>query len=320
MSSETLDQSTATQPVLSIVILTFNHEKFIGKCLDRILSIADNKTEIVILDDGSTDTTVSVIERYLSLMPNLRLLRQKNTGNISHNTKKLLEQAVGEFVTFLSGDDMLGEDFPIKSIVELFNRNSDCFAILTPGILLDAGPRRYLNSSRLDRILETENPAIVLRQHLRRRVSRIFLQGVTIRRELLTLSGMPSESNLDDDYEFIFRLFLALDFYKKTFIYLKSTHWEYRIHSENLHKNGVRQLEITLRVIQKQIPPRKTLLFRYDVPTTNSRQELQQALNIIAEHTSNIIGLYLSLHVRLLYLHGKLKRTLSNSPSKNEIK
>lgn len=317
MSDKSLDPSMVTTPVLSIVILTFNHEKFIGECLERVLSIADRETEIVILDDGSTDTTVSVIERYIDLMPDIRLIRQANTGNISQNTKRLLEQARGEFVTFLSGDDLLGKDFSIKSILELFDWNSDCFAILTPGILLGATPSRFLNSSRLHRILETENPSTVLRLHLRRRVSRIFLQGVTIRRKLLSFSGMPSENYLDDDYEFIFRLFLALDFYKKTFIYLTSNHWEYRVHSENLHKNGLRQLETTLRVIQRQVPKLNTFWFRYDVPRTDSREELQQALRIIAENTTNIVRFYLSLHVRLLYHIGKIKRTLRNSPSTN---
>lgn len=317
MSDKSLDPSMVTTPVLSIVILTFNHEKFIGECLERVMSIADRGTEIVILDDGSSDTTVSVIERYIDLMPDMRLIRQANTGNISQNTKRLLEQARGEFVTFLSGDDLLGKDFSTKSILELFHRNSDCFAILTPGILLGATPSRFLNSSRLHRILETENPSTVLRLHLRRRVSRIFLQGVTIRRKLLSFSGMPSENYLDDDYEFIFRLFLALDFYKKTFIYLTSNHWEYRVHSENLHKNGLRQLETTLRVIQRQVPKLNTFWFRYDVPRTDSREELQQALRIIGENTTYIVRLYLSLHVRLLYHIGKIKRTLRNSPSTN---
>lgn len=308
MESKTLDNFGTPSPVLSIVILTFNHEKFIGECLNRIQGIRGIDLEVIVLDDGSTDGTSKVVEKYQRIMPELKLITQQNTGNISANTKRLLELAAGKYITFLSGDDMLGSDFPVSSILESFAGDPNCLVIFTPGKLLGTKSGRGINSKRLGKALSTGRPSTVLNKHLYKRVSRIFLQGTTIRRELLDLAGLPSFNELDDDYDFVFRIFRALDVHEKTFHYFTSTYWEYRVHNGNLHKNGLRQLESTLRVIKKYVPLRKSVFFKYDVPQVTSRSELNQALEILTRYTRHTARLYLSLVLIIYYQYGKVKR------------
>lgn len=295
-------QSNSASKSSSIVILTFNHEDFIGECLERLLSITHTNLEIVVLDDGSTDRTLQVIDGFKDRFPALRVISQKNSGNIGKNTNKLLLHASGEFVTFLSGDDLLAKNFPLTSIIEGFDAKPDCVAVFASAKFLGSHVGKSVYSGRLERILRTGIPSKVIGHHLNRRVSRIYLQGTTIRRSFLELSGLPSTNLLDDDYDFIFRMFLAMARHNKTFGWLQDAYWEYRIHPGNIHTNGLRQLETTLRVIKRYVPNKHRALFRYDIPRVSSAKEFNRAREVIYENTSRQTRILLVFYIAIFYL------------------
>lgn len=97
---------------VSVIVLTYNHEKYIRQALDSILMQKTNFSyEILVGDDASTDGTQEILKTYGERYPNVfRLfLRQKNIG-ASRNAYELLTSAKGEYLATCEGDDYWIDD------------------------------------------------------------------------------------------------------------------------------------------------------------------------------------------------------------------
>lgn len=97
----------AAAALVSVVIPTFNHEKFIAEAIASAAAQGDCVAEILVVDDGSTDRTAAVVAQIRE--PRLRLLRQTNAGpSAARNTG--WRAARGEWIQFLDADDTLPPD------------------------------------------------------------------------------------------------------------------------------------------------------------------------------------------------------------------
>lgn len=95
---------------LSIIIPVYNCEKTIKKCLDSIFNQkTDMKYEVILVDDGSSDNTVKVIESIISGRENARLICQENAG-AGAARNKALPYAQGEYLLFIDGDDYIANN------------------------------------------------------------------------------------------------------------------------------------------------------------------------------------------------------------------
>lgn len=96
-------------PAVSVIIPAFNAAEFLEECLDSIKGQTFGDFEAVIVDDGSDDGTASIAERFAGKDSRFRLIRQPNTG-VSGARNVGIENASGEFVTFVDADDFLHPD------------------------------------------------------------------------------------------------------------------------------------------------------------------------------------------------------------------
>lgn len=96
---------------LSIIIPMYNAEKYIGECLQSILNqnLPDDEYEIIIVDDGSTDASAKIVERYRTQNPVIKLISQSNAGQSSARNKGV-SLASGTFLCFVDADDLLVPD------------------------------------------------------------------------------------------------------------------------------------------------------------------------------------------------------------------
>lgn len=99
------------KPIISIITTTYNHEKYIGKCIDSVLRQSFSDWEMVIIDDGSTDGTSGICKSYADREPRIKYLRQDNIGliRLAESYNKALEQCNGKYIAILEGDDYWGE-------------------------------------------------------------------------------------------------------------------------------------------------------------------------------------------------------------------
>ena len=92
---------------ISVIIPVYNTEKYLSKCLDSVFAQTFQDFEVIVVNDGSTDGSQAVIDRYCAQYPDkLVALYQENAGQAAARNRGL-RAASGEFVDFLDSDDYL---------------------------------------------------------------------------------------------------------------------------------------------------------------------------------------------------------------------
>jgi len=96
-------------PLISVIMLTYNHEKYISEAIESILNQSFKDFELIVLDDGSTDNTGNIIKKYLS-DSRVKYIYQENLGNKGFGIDKVINKAIeltnGKFICFAPGDDV----------------------------------------------------------------------------------------------------------------------------------------------------------------------------------------------------------------------
>ena len=91
---------------LSVIVPVFNTEKFVSHCLDSLINQTHKDLEIVIVNDGSTDSSGAIINEYANKDNRIIIVNQKNQG-LSAARNKGLFVASGDYVLFLDSDDYI---------------------------------------------------------------------------------------------------------------------------------------------------------------------------------------------------------------------
>ena len=104
--------------LLSIIIPAYNAEKFIDRCSKSIINEITDNTEIIIIDDESTDNTYEICKEYESEYSNIRVIHKTNEGvSVARNVG--IENAKGKYILFLDSDDWL-EPTAIEHLFNLY--------------------------------------------------------------------------------------------------------------------------------------------------------------------------------------------------------
>ena len=123
-------------PLVSVIIPTYNRGWIIGEAVDSVLAQEYPNTELIVVDDGSTDATDAVLAAYGD---RIRLLRQKNRG-VSAARNAGIRAAAGELIAFLDSDDLW---LPAKlgRQVAFFQQHPDAVACQTEETWIRNGVR-----------------------------------------------------------------------------------------------------------------------------------------------------------------------------------
>lgn len=98
------------KPVISVVIPVYNAEKYIGRCLTSVLNNSWKELEVICIDDGSTDSSSDILDRFTFCDSRVVVIAQKNSG-VSVARNRGLEIARGEYIAFIDADDWVHEQF-----------------------------------------------------------------------------------------------------------------------------------------------------------------------------------------------------------------
>ena len=94
-----------TGPLVSVIIPAFNAQQFIAAAIQSVIHQTLQHFEVIIVNDGSTDSTASIVASFCENDPRIRLITQPN-GKLSKARNTGLDAASGEFVAFLDADDI----------------------------------------------------------------------------------------------------------------------------------------------------------------------------------------------------------------------
>lgn len=95
---------------VSVIIPVYNCEKYIGECIESLVSQTLKECEFIFVNDGSSDKSKEIIEGYAKNDSRIKIINQKNGGvSVARNTG--LKSAVGEYIGFVDGDDYIECDY-----------------------------------------------------------------------------------------------------------------------------------------------------------------------------------------------------------------
>jgi glycosyltransferase involved in cell wall biosynthesis len=92
-------------PTLSVVLPNYNHAALVGRALAALLAQQRTADEIIVIDDGSTDDSVAVIEGIAATAPAIRLLRNPGNIGVIRTLQRGLQEAGGAYIYFAAADD-----------------------------------------------------------------------------------------------------------------------------------------------------------------------------------------------------------------------
>jgi glycosyltransferase involved in cell wall biosynthesis len=102
---------TSIPATLSVVLPNYNHARFVGRALKALLCQKRAADEIIVIDDGSTDDSVRIIDEIAAGAPAIRVLRNENNIGVIATLQRGLEVARGNYVYFAASDDWILPDF-----------------------------------------------------------------------------------------------------------------------------------------------------------------------------------------------------------------
>ena len=88
---------------ISIIVPVYNKERYIGRCIKSLLYQTLKEIEIIVVDDGSTDDSLLIVEKISKQFDNIKIIKQKNSGCSSARNKGI-ELARGEYIGFVDPD------------------------------------------------------------------------------------------------------------------------------------------------------------------------------------------------------------------------
>ncbi len=123
-------------PTISVVMPVYNAERYLAEALDSILVQTFSDFEFIILDDGSTDTSLEILRRSAARDSRIRLISRPNTGIVGA-LNDALQASRGEYVARMDADDVSLPD-RFERQISYLRKHADCVGVGSAILLIDA--------------------------------------------------------------------------------------------------------------------------------------------------------------------------------------
>lgn len=107
-------------PKFSVLITVYNSEKYLAECLDSVARQTYRDFEIVIVDDGSTDSSGAICDRYAEKDGRIKVIHKKNHG-VNRARRTAFENSTGEYILTVDCDDIIDPDL-IETVDEIIDK------------------------------------------------------------------------------------------------------------------------------------------------------------------------------------------------------
>jgi len=105
-------------PILSIIVPVYNVEKYIKECLTSILNQTFNNFEILVVDDGSFDSSGMICDDFAAIDPRIKVVHTKNSGTFNSRRTGILGSS-GKYITFIDSDDFYTSNNSLEFVINL---------------------------------------------------------------------------------------------------------------------------------------------------------------------------------------------------------
>ncbi len=246
--------STILIPLVSIIVPMYNHAQYIENTLESFASEGYPNLEIIILDDGSKDSSFSIAEKWIQNHPNtfknVILQRQENQG-ITKTLNTLVKLSSGSYITMVASDDELlpgGIQFRIAAL----NNRPDWLSVFGNCVIIDSA--NVVTSNDGLKKLGNSNSKALLNDHLRAKelILRWSVPGPVLlsRREAFneeTGVGLYDTELFFEDRDFYLRL-LA----KNALGFINLPVAAYRLHGKNTILNKKQMVRVYQTILKSE--------------------------------------------------------------------
>lgn len=228
------------QPFVSVIIPIYNAEKYIEECIKSILAQTTSNFEIILVDDGSTDDSLNICNKYKN--ENVIVIHQKNSG-VSAARNAGIKAAKGEFITFVDGDDWLEKD-ALKNMYDFAKKNNAdaCFC-----------DRYFKNEDKICRATNEDFPQIINSDMLvKKQLHYDFLASSCLgilKREKVKDCFFDTELSTLEDWEYNFRALTCLE----KIAILNKPFYHYRTVVGSASKSSLNKKKLTCLLIPEKV-------------------------------------------------------------------
>lgn len=112
------------EPLISIVVPVFNVDKYLNRCINSLVNQTYNNIEIILVDDGSTDSSGTMCDEWASRDDRIKVIHKKNAGlGYARNTG--LEKCEGQYIVFVDSDDFVETNMLNVMLSSMLNNNAN---------------------------------------------------------------------------------------------------------------------------------------------------------------------------------------------------
>lgn len=218
-------------PLVSVVMTSYNHEKFISEAIESVLNQTFKDLELIVVDDNSGDRSRVIIEEFAKKDERIRkIFHQKNCG-IAKTANDGLRNSNGKFIAFIASDDLWMKD-KLEKQFKILERDEDLIVWCNSAIIDDDS--EFTGEKSSEKYKNATSQGYVFDQIVN---SWISGSGIMMKRE--NIENIEFNENLKYLNDTMFYLDLAHGY---KFHYMEEALSKYRLHGEN-SSFGIKDIE-----------------------------------------------------------------------------
>ena len=189
-------------PIFSIVVPVYNAEKYLDECLESIRIQSFDDFEVILVDDGSTDGSLSIMRRYSDLDSRFKVVSQENRG-VSSARNQGIALSAGKYISFVDADDFVESSY-LKTICASFESHDADIVVF--------GGRSTPSDENVDLLMSTSKVVYVgnsIEALFNETGSRPYMCNKAYRLDLLKKTGAVFDEclSIGEDQAFQFKVF-----------------------------------------------------------------------------------------------------------------
>jgi exopolysaccharide biosynthesis predicted pyruvyltransferase EpsI len=266
-----------TFPLVSIVIPIYNVEKYLRFCIDSVICQTYENIEVLLIDDGSTDSCPEICDEYADSAENITCIHQKN-GGLSAARNTGLKTAKGKYIYFLDSDDLIEKDAIRMLVAHAEHYKSDITFFDSSVINEDGRPLDDIRYSRKQSYAQLSDSLKMMNTLFKYDDYFTCVPMLFIKRDCL--DGIDFYKGIIyEDVLFTFKLFFAN---------LKAIHLPAKLYIRRIRENSIMQTPVSEKNVRSLIMISRQIL---DISADSSDLEQSSAissqLNILYESLIN---------------------------------
>lgn len=233
-------------PTISVVIPLFNHEAYIEEALRSVISQTCAADEIILIDDGSTDSGFSLAKKMLKQITNSKCVYQENTGaHIALNNA--IGMATGDYIAILNSDDKFTGG-KIERCKNLLQKNPECNLVCGSISIIDDSSKNIVDGVTIDWLNRAQK---FLKESKLQQLSLLnenfvaTTSNMVFSRRLWRLSGGFQNLRYCHDLDFLMFAHLV----GNVVIDSEYQHIFYRVHRKNTIKEDLGNIKIEIAAV-----------------------------------------------------------------------